>query len=182
LGERLTPIRFMAAAMGFFGILVVARPDFSDINPAIIAAALCAVGFAGATLTTKILTRTETITAILFWLTVLQAIFGIICAGYDGVMDVPRGSEWLWVVIIGICGLCAHFCITTALQLAPATIVTPFEFLRLPLITFVGVLLYGEALEWPVFIGAFVVLAANILNIRAETRAKPVSENKAVSS
>ena len=80
------------------------------------------------------------------------------------------------------CQVCAHFCITTALQLAPATIVTPFEFLRLPLITFVGVLLYGEALEWPVFIGAFVVLAANILNIHAEIRAKPVSENKAVSS
>ena len=57
LGERLTLIRFMAAAMGFFGILVVARPDFSDINPAIIAAALCAIGFAGATLTTKILTE-----------------------------------------------------------------------------------------------------------------------------
>ena len=171
LGERLTLIRFMAAAMGFFGILVVARPDFSDVNPAIIAAALCAVGFAGATLATKILTRTETITAILFWLTVLQAVFGVICAGYDGVMDIPRGSEWLWVFIIGICGLCAHFGITTALQLAPATIVTPFEFLRLPLITFVGVVLYGEKLEWLVFLGAFIVLLANIMNIRAETRA-----------
>ena len=170
LGERLTLSRFMAAAIGFFGILVVARPDFSDVNPAIIAAAFCAVGFAGATLATKILTRTETITAILFWLTVLQAVFGVICAGYDGVMDVPRGSEWLWVVIIGICGLCAHFCITTALQLAPATIVTPFEFLRLPLITFVGVVLYGEQLEWLVFLGAFIVLLANIINIRAETR------------
>ena len=171
LGERLTLIRFMAAAMGFIGILVVARPDFSDVNPAIIAAALCAVGFAGATLATKILTRTETITAILFWLTVLQAVFGVICAGYDGVMDIPRGSEWLWVFIIGVCGLCAHFCITTALQLAPATIVTPFEFLRLPLITFVGVVLYGEKLEWLVFLGAFIVLLANIMNIRAETRA-----------
>ena len=95
LGERLTLIRFMAATIGFFGILVVARPDFSDVNPAIIAAALCAVGFAGATLATKILTRSETITAILFWLTVLQAVFGVICAGYDGVMDIPRGSEWL---------------------------------------------------------------------------------------
>ncbi len=178
LGERLTLIRFMAAAMGFFGILVVARPDFSDVNPAIIAAALCAVGFAGATLATKILTRTETITAILFWLTVLQAVFGMICAGYDGVMDIPRGSEWLWVVIIGICGLCAHFCITTALQLAPATIVTPFEFLRLPLITFVGVVLYGEKLEWLVFLGAFIVLLANIMNIRAETRAPKCAINK----
>lgn len=178
LGERLTLSRFMAAAIGFFGILVVARPDFSDVNPAIIAAALCAVGFAGATLATKILTRTETITAILFWLTVLQAVFGVICAGYDGVMDVPRGSEWLWVVIIGICGLCAHFCITTALQLAPATIVTPFEFLRLPLITFVGVVLYGEQLEWLVFLGAFIVLLANIMNIRAETRAQKSAISK----
>lgn len=178
LGERLTLSRFMAAAIGFFGILVVARPDFSDVNPAIIAAALCAVGFAGATLATKILTRTETITAILFWLTVLQAVFGVICAGYDGVMDVPRGSEWLWVVIIGICGLCAHFCITTALQLAPATIVTPFEFLRLPLITFVGVVLYGEKLEWLVFLGAFIVLLANIMNIRAETRAQKSAISK----
>ncbi|CAI8302260.1 MAG: Riboflavin transporter [Rhodospirillaceae bacterium] len=178
LGERLTLSRFMAAAIGFFGILVVARPDFSDVNPAIIAAALCAVGFAGATLATKILTRTETITAILFWLTVLQAVFGVICAGYDGVMDVPRGSEWLWVVIIGICGLCAHFCITTALQLAPATIVTPFEFLRLPLITFVGVVLYGEQLEWLVFLGAFIVLLANIMNIRAETRASKSAISK----
>ena len=178
LGERLTLIRFMAAAMGFFGILVVARPDFSDVNPAIIAAALCAVGFAGATLATKILTRTETITAILFWLTVLQAVFGVICAGYDGVMDIPRGSEWLWVFIIGICGLCAHFCITTALQLAPATIVTPFEFLRLPLITFVGVVLYGERLEWLVFLGAFIVLLANIMNIRAETRAQKSAISK----
>lgn len=178
LGERLTLSRFMAAAIGFFGILVVARPDFSDVNPAIIAAAFCAVGFAGATLATKILTRTETITAILFWLTVLQAVFGVICAGYDGVMDVPRGSEWLWVVIIGICGLCAHFCITTALQLAPATIVTPFEFLRLPLITFVGVVLYGEQLEWLVFLGAFIVLLANIMNIRAETRAQKSAISK----
>lgn len=178
LGERLTLSRFMAAAIGFFGILVVARPDFSDVNPAIIAAAFCAVGFAGATLATKILTRTETITAILFWLTVLQAVFGVICAGYDGVMDFPRGSEWLWVVIIGICGLCAHFCITTALQLAPATIVTPFEFLRLPLITFVGVVLYGEKLEWLVFLGAFIVLLANIMNIRAETRAQKSAISK----
>ena len=178
LGERLTLIRFMAAAMGFFGILVVARPDFSDVNPAIIAAVLCAVGFAGATLATKILTRTETITAILFWLTVLQAVFGVICAGYDGVMDIPRGSEWLWVFIIGVCGLCAHFCITTALQLAPATIVTPFEFLRLPLITFVGVVLYGEKLEWLVFLGAFIVLLANIMNIRAETRAQKSAISK----
>jgi len=171
LGERLTLTRFAAAALGFVGILLVARPDFSSVSPAIIAAALCAVGFAGATLCTKLLTRHESITGILFWLTVLQAVFGLICAGYDADIAVPQGPEILWVLLIGVCGLSAHFCITTALQLAPATIVAPFEFLRLPLVTFVGVVLYHEGLEWPVFAGAFIVLAANILNIRQEAKA-----------
>ena len=127
LFEKLTLTRFSAAALGFFGILVVVRPDFSALPPELIAAALCAVGFAGATIATKLLTRTDTITCILFWLVVLQALFGLIMAGYDGQIDVPQGSEWGWVTLIGICGLCAHFCITSALLLAPATVVTPFQ-------------------------------------------------------
>ena len=170
LSERLTLTRFFAAAIGFFGILVVVRPDFTNLPPELIAAALCAIGFAGATITTKLLTRTETITCILFWLVALQAMFGFIMAGYDGQIDVPQGTEWGWLSLIGVCGLCAHFCITSALQLAPATVVTPFEFLRLPMVSIVGVWLYSEGLEWQVFAGALVVLGANWMNIRAETR------------
>ena len=170
LSERLTLTRFFAATIGFFGILVVVRPDFSNLPPELIAAALCAIGFAGATITTKLLTRTETITCILFWLVALQAMFGFIMAGYDGQIDVPQGTEWGWLSLIGVCGLCAHFCITSALQLAPATVVTPFEFLRLPMVSVVGVWLYSEGLEWQVFVGALVVLGANWVNIRAETR------------
>ena len=170
LSERLTLTRFFAATIGFFGILVVVRPDFSNLPPELIAAALCAIGFAGATITTKLLTRTETITCILFWLVALQAMFGFIMAGYDGQIDVPQGTEWGWLTLIGVCGLCAHFCITSALQLAPATVVTPFEFLRLPMVSIVGVWLYSEGLEWQVFVGALVVLGANWMNIRAEIR------------
>lgn len=171
LAEKLTLVRFASAALGFIGILVVVRPDFSSLPPELIAAALCAVGFAGAVISTKLLTRTETITCILFWLVVLQALFGLIMAGYDGDMSIPHGvQQWAWVSLIGICGLGAHFCITSALQLAPATVVTPFEFLRLPMISAVGVFLYNEGLEWQVFVGAVVVLIANLLNVRAETK------------
>ncbi len=168
LKEQLTTSRIMAASLGFFGILLVARPDLSSVDVALIAAALCAVGFAGAALCTKLLTRTESTTSILFWLTILQAIFGIVCAGYDGQIDVPYGSEILWVLVIGMCGLMAHFCITSALQCAPATVVTPLEFLRLPLITVVGYFMYQEPLEALVFLGAGIVLLANIINLRAE--------------
>lgn len=171
LQERLTGTRLLAAALGFIGILIVARPDFSSVNIAVIAAACCAFGFAGATICTKLLTRTETTTSILFWLTILQAIFGLICAGMDGEMTLPVGDELIYVTIIGLCGLMAHFCITSALHAAPATVVMPLEFLRLPLVTVVGFLLYNEQLEWAVFAGAGIVLFANILNLRAEARA-----------
>ena len=54
--------------------------------------------------------------------------------------------------------------------LMSATVVTPFEFLRLPMVSVVGVWLYSEGLEWQVFVGALVVLGANWMNIRAEAR------------
>ena len=176
LGERWTATRLLASTIGFAGILIVARPDTSEINSATIAAALCAVGFAGAALSTKKLSNTESVTCILFWLVIMQAIFGIVCAGYDGDIAPLNKLTWHWVTLVGVTGLAAHFCITKALAIAPATVVTPLEFLRLPLITLVGFLLYGEPLLWPVFAGAAIILAANILNIHAETRNQSVTQ------
>ena len=43
--------------------------------------------------------------------------------------------------------VCAHFCLTTALTLAPAAVVIPFDFIRLPAIAVVGLLLYNEPLD-----------------------------------
>ena len=58
----------------------------------------------------------------------------------------------------GICGLAAHLSITKALTLAPAIIVMPLEFLRLPLISIVGFLLYNEGFELQVWLGALIIL------------------------
>jgi drug/metabolite transporter (DMT)-like permease len=61
---------------------------------------------------------------------------------------------------------------TSALGCAPATVVAPMEFLRLPLIAVVAMLVYGEPLEVAVFAGGAVVLVANLMNVRAERRAR----------
>lgn len=177
LKEKITPIRGIAAGLGFIGILIVIQPDTTTISPYIIAAALCAVGFAGANIGTKFLTRTQSITCILFWLTVMQTGFGLITAGYDGDIYIPSPHNFIWVVVIGICGLSAHFSLTRALSLAPAIVVSPLDFLRLPLISIVAFFLYGEVLEWPVLIGATIVFSANIINIVSELRQKKIAKN-----
>ncbi|WP_435310920.1 DMT family transporter [Primorskyibacter sedentarius] len=171
LGERLTKTRSIAAIVGFCGILIVTRPSPDTFNLGILAAATAAVGFAGSAIFTKLLTRTETITCILFWLVVMQATFGLVCAGFDGDIALPSAATLPWIVLISCAGLVAHFCLTRALQIAPASVVMPFDFLRLPLIAIIGILFYNEALDIFVFLGAAVIFGANYYNILSETRA-----------
>ena len=95
-----------------------------------------------------------------------------LAAGIDLDIRVPQKDDLIWVTLIGLCGLAAHFCITKALTLAPATVVGPLDFLRLPLIAVVGYVLYMEPAEPLVFAGAIVVFVANYLNIRAEQRSE----------
>jgi drug/metabolite transporter (DMT)-like permease len=170
LGERLTPNRVGAAILGFIGILIVTRPSPETADIGQLTAALAAIGFAGSAVFTRLLTRTERITCILFWLTVMQAAFGLVCAGLDGDIALPAADSLPWVVLIAFAGLVAHFCLTTALSLAPATVVMPIDFARLPVIALVGMLVYAEALDPLVLLGALVIFGANYANIWFETR------------
>lgn len=170
LQEKWTVTRVMVVLIGFVGVLIVARPDLAELNGATVAAALCAVGFAGTVLATKLLSRTETVTCIMFWLVCLQGLFGLVFAGADGHITMLNSQTWHWAALVGICGLLAHFCITHALQIAPATVVTPLEFLRLPLIAIIGYWLYDEPLLYSVFVGALIIFIANLLNLRAESK------------
>ena len=170
LGERLTSIRAIAATMGFVGILIVARPSAEGFSVGMAAAAACAVFFALTFITTKKLTTRQTITGIMFYLTLIQLVFGLITAGYDGDIAPPTLSALPLLLLIGICGLFAHFSIAKALSLASASIVAPIDFARLPVIALIGWLAYNEALDIWVLVGAVVIFAGNYLNIWNENR------------
>ncbi|MCK4711263.1 MAG: EamA family transporter, partial [Marinosulfonomonas sp.] len=169
LGERLTPMKLLVTVMGFIGILIITRPSPETLSWGVIAAALSAIGFAGSAVFTKKLTRDVSLTGILFWLVVMQSVMGLICAGYDGKIAAPSAMTLPWLLLIGAAGLLAHFCLTKALSIAPASTVVPFDFARLPLIAVVGALFYNESLDVFIFLGGAVIFAANYLNIRASS-------------
>lgn len=170
LGEMLTVWRVIAAVLGFTGILIIAQPGTSELSLGHLTAAMATIGFVGSIMITKALSRTEKTWTILFWLTVTQSIYGAIFVFWDGSITLPAGTDIIWVGLVGICGLTAHLCLTTALSLAPASVVAPMDFARLPLIALVGWLAYAEAINAAVIIGAALILSGNILNLRAETR------------
>lgn len=169
LGERLTAIKLFCALLGFMGVLVVVRPFGTEIGIGTVSAALAAIGFAGAAICTRFLTRHEGIVSILFWLTVMQAAFGLFCIMWSGSIVWPTGQTAPWLIAIGIAGLVAHYCLTTALGLAPAAVVMPIDFARLPVIAVIGAVFYAEGIEIWVLLGGAIIICANFINIRTES-------------
>ncbi len=172
LGEQMTAWRLIAVALGFAGILMIARPGVQPLNVGHLTAALATFGFTASIMMTKALSRTETIWGILFWLTATQVVYGAIAVGWDGDVTLPTPKNIHWVALVGLCGLTAHISLTNALMIAPASVVAPMDFARLPVIAIVGWLAYSEPLEIAVAAGAALILAANVLNLRVENRTK----------
>ena len=170
LKEKLTALKLVVAVCGFSGILIISRPFGGALDIGLIAAALSAIGFAGSAVFTRLLTRTETVVSILFYLTLMQAVFGLIAAGLDGDIAFPSASTIPWVIVIAFCGLLAHYCLTTALSIAPAATVMPIDFARLPVIALVGIVFYAEPLDPFVLLGGVVIFAAIYLNILDDAR------------
>ncbi len=168
LGERLTALRGGAVLLGFVGVLIVIRPGSASIGPGTVAVLIAALGFAGTMLATKRLTATESPLAILFYMALIQAPLGLLPS--LGALQFPGTVTWIWLFVVTLCGLSAHYCLARAFALADAVIVAPMDFLRLPLIALVGMALYAEPLDPWVFLGGGLILLGNYANLRAEAR------------
>jgi drug/metabolite transporter (DMT)-like permease len=126
-----------------------------------------AFAYASVNISTKRLVRDDSAFAILFYMSAIQLPLGLFPAlpqwVTPGIADLP------WILAIGAAGLVAHYCITRALHIADAMVVVPIDFLRLPLIAVVGMLMYGEPLEAQILLGAAVIFAGTYYSIRRES-------------
>jgi drug/metabolite transporter (DMT)-like permease len=156
-----------AAAFGFLGVLIVARPGAAPLGPGQAAALLAAVGFAMNTIYTKQIMRFDSVLCVIFWMTLAQSAFSLVLS-LPGGIPLPSPSLAPWIVVVGLTGLTAHYSLTSALSWAPASVVAPMEFLRLPVLAGLGVLIYHEPLDPAVFLGAGAIVLGNLVNLRGE--------------
>ena len=169
LGERLTRTRVVGALLGFVGVLVVAQPGHAPLEAGHAAALIAAVCFALNTIFTKQIMRFDSVLCVIFWMTLLQGSASLLLS-LPGGIPAPSAATAPWLLVVGVTGLTAHYSLTSALSHAPASIVAPMEFIRLPLIALVGMWLYAEPLRPAIFAGAALIIAGNLINLRAESR------------
>ena len=111
--------------------------------------------------------RTDSVLRIIFWMLLIQSAVGLVPALYE--WRNPSLALWPWIVIIAFSGMSSHFCLARALAHADATIISPMDFLRVPLSALVGWLLYHEQIDIFTAGGAALILAGNLLNLQRKT-------------
>ncbi len=168
LGERLSRHRLIAILGGFVGVLFVVRPGGDVFDPASFIVLGAALGFAASVIMVKRLTRHDGALTIVFYMALMQLPMGLVPALLD--WTPPSLAHVPWFLIVGVTALTAHYAMARALVLVDATMILPVDFLRLPLIAIVGFLLYNEALDVFVFVGAAFIFAANYYSVLTEDR------------
>jgi len=169
LGERFTLSRAGSIALGFLGVLLILRPGIEAFQLAALGVLVASLGYAASNIATKKLIPVQSTIAILFWMNVMQ--IGMALPGIDFAFPLRLSShQWVWAFGLAFGGTFAHYCLTNALRVADAIVVIPLDFLRIPLIAFVGWMFYGERLDLLVFAGAGIIVSGIVWNLRAEMR------------
>ncbi|MBE0407395.1 EamA family transporter [Psychrobacter sp. FME6] len=170
LKESITVKKVAAVLLGILGVIVIVQPNTEGANYASLIVLGAAICYAFSHVSTKSLSNSESPITIIFMMCLLQAPLGLLLfiEGWTTPLDI----QWLWLIIIGVTALSAHYCMTKAMQHAEVTFVVTMDMFRLPLISIIGVLLYSESFSVALVIGIILIMAGNSLNIYSKNTDK----------
>lgn len=163
LKESITIKKIIAVLLGILGVIVIVQPSLDVAHYGSLIVLGAAICYAFSHVATKSLSNTEHPITIIFMMCLIQAPLGLLLF-IEG-WTTPVGVEWLWLIIIGLTALSAHYCMTKAMQHAEVTFVVTMDMFRLPLISLIGVLLYSEHFSVALVVGMLLIVAGNSVNI-----------------
>ena len=168
LKEQLTRYRTASILIGFIGVLIILRPGLQIIQPAALVVLFATLCFSSTYVFTRYMASTESPLTIIFYMNLIQFPIGLAASIPD--WNIPSFELWPWALLIGLTGLASHFCFAHAFRYADAAVVTPLDFMRLPLIAFIGFSFYDEGWDFLILFGGTIIFAGNLLNIYSESR------------
>ena len=157
LGERIGWQRWAAISVGFCGVLVVTRPSFDGVPPAIILAIIAAVMNSLFAVTTRLLSKFDSDRTTFFYSNLIATLAMTIMV--PAVWQTP--TTWSAVALLGMTGIIGgvgHILLIMAYRQAPAGVVAPFIYTQLIWAATLGYLIFGTMpTQWTLVGGAIVV-------------------------
>lgn len=169
LREQVGIHQWLATVVGFAGALIIIRPGVITFSLAAAAALFTALTYAGGQVATKALTRTEDSNAVVFYMFALMALVGAAPAAL--VWVTPTWADLPWLLTFGILSVPAQHAVTRAFAAAPANVVVPFNFLKLPFVAAIALIWFSELPDPLTWLGGAVIFASTYYIGRRQARA-----------
>jgi drug/metabolite transporter (DMT)-like permease len=161
--------RWLAAAIGFGGVLIVVGPKLSGGGGLYTLVMLASSPvFAASFLITKALTRYERPEVIVVWQSITVTLFSLPLALLH--WQWPGLGQWVLFLLCGVLGSAGHYCLTRSYAAADISATQSVKFLDLVWATLIGWLAFGDAPSRSTILGGVVICAATIWIARREAR------------
>ncbi len=175
LGERVGWHRWAAILVGFGGVLIALKPGGSVATGSLFALSgtLC---WAMTISFVKKLSTTESPYTIVFYYMLTGAV--IATASLPWIWVTPSPQALLFYFCAGIVGGLGQITMTFALKMAPASVVSPFEYTQIAWAVLFDLAIWGATPATTTVIGAAVVILTGLYIFRRESR-RPSQSSKA---
>ena len=170
LGEVIRVRRVIALVVGLTGALIILRPGFNEFSIGAGLVLLGALANATSNIIVKFKTRTDHPDTVVFYLALYVTPLILIPALF--VWQWPNAEQLMWLVAIGFCATLNQRFLSRAFAAADAgrdvvlvsdaTVVLPFDFVRLPFAAAFGFAVFTEIPDVWVWVGGSVIFGASI--------------------
>ena len=168
-GDRMTWRLALSVAIGFGGVLLIARPTGGAFGWGAVLGLTSAVLTSVAMMMVKQLTLTEPPDRIAFYFMFGGAAFALPVCAFDWVW--PSGVEWLWLLAAAAMFYVGQTCLARAYAHGTFSRVAPFDLMRLPVSVVIGFLVFGEV-PGAIALGGMALIALASIDLLLQSRKK----------
>lgn len=174
LGESLRRGRLLAILIGFAGVLVIIRPGLVVPSSGALAVLGSTVLLASIALMAKVVARHDSAPVIVAINLALSVPLALLPALF--VWTTPSWPAMGIMAVQGAIGALSQLCMMRAFALADASLVTPLDFARLPIVAVLAYLAFGQVPDGWTWAGGTVICLAILLLVRSGRRPQHRSE------
>jgi drug/metabolite transporter (DMT)-like permease len=166
LGEFIGLRRWIAAAIGFTGTLIILRPGAGVFDLAALIPLLAALAFAVFNVLTRRISQHDSFATNMLFMASVGALT-VTFAGLPAWVS-PTPVQGLLMGILSLTGVVAQILFIQALKYATASSLQPFNYALLVFATLIGVIVFAERPDTWVVVGATLVIIGGLYAIKAK--------------
>ena len=170
LSEKVGIRRWLAVLIGFFGMLLIVKPAYEELNIYYIFPIIFCIFFACVALSIRSLSSTEPNYRIALYFSLLSMIVGLFTLPFGWVM--PNKFELFLLIFTGLVGSVANILLTVSLRYAEASLVTPTKYLNLVFAILLGYFIWSEIPKLLTIVGAGLIIISSVIIFIRESELK----------